>query len=755
MPPADPLILLLANEQAEEIKLTTMTMRGFYPGCRVEAVYSAEEALEWASKQDWHVILLDEQLPSQSERDVLPELRRRAPNAAIIVQAERSDAAMAVQVMRDGADYYLFKKSVTFLSELPLVTKVVLESRDLRTRLALAQDRYHRLIETLTDVVYELDAEGRFIYVSPTVVSLLGYTPQELVGTHYLKLFPPHERGPSERQFNERRAAERATRHVELQLVPKSGTQFKVIPVEINATGLYNPQQQFLGTVGVLRGVPARKSAPSPSPSADPNHPSSTSTASPGTSQLRQPETKSPLQESRSLSGLERRRSPRVNLQMDARLSMSGAAWNGTALNINLGGIFLVFDETVSVSENQPIQLGLTSEVGVLEIHGMVCRVNEVASQQIMTQGIPALGVAVEFTPLEATDELILASLLDGLRDRSITVTLTAIMPPKETGDLLLEVSSAGTTDQVNTLHSGFTDLERFSPLSNKEKRSREIDPEQRLESDRPRAWYQLADAESTESWRDFLLNSRRIENDSTYWHLMDHIHRLMGSFGKGERILDAGCGNGDFGSFLLLHEAYEPNNTPRVDAKPKPPHYVGIHPVSSVLAQARYNLGKLAAEIRGLIAPTGIPQPPLIRASFSLVDLNRPLPFRDNQFDRIVCNLVIGYLQEPLFSLRELMRILSPNGKVVVTSLKPQTELSEIYQGLTKTIERSECIKGAMRLLSNWGKVKQGESREFFHFFDRQELAMLLTSSGLVCPRIYSTFANQAYIAVAEKPAS
>jgi ubiquinone/menaquinone biosynthesis C-methylase UbiE len=232
----------------------------------------------------------------------------------------------------------------------------------------------------------------------------------------------------------------------------------------------------------------------------------------------------------------------------------------------------------------------------------------------------------------------------------------------------------------------------------------------------------------------------------------MDHIYCLMGSSEKGERILDASCGTGDFGSFLLIHEAYQPRNTHKVDAKP--PHYVGIHSVSSVLAQARYNLGKLAAEIRGLIAPTGIPQPPLIRASFSLVDLNRPLPFRDNQFDRIVCNLVIGYLQEPLFSLRELMRILSPNGKLVVTSLKPQTELSEIYQGLMMTTERSEGIEEAKRLLSNSGKVTQGESQQIFHFFDRQELAMLLTSSGSVRPRIYSTFANQAYIAVAEKPA-
>ncbi|MGH7206418.1 MAG: response regulator, partial [Nitrospiraceae bacterium] len=137
MPQTDPVSLLLVNEQAEEIKLVTISMRGFYPGCRVEAVYSAEEALEWASKQDWHVILLDEQLSPRSGLDILPELRQRAPNAAVIVQTEQTDATTAVQAMRAGADYYLFKKSPAFLTELMIVTREVLEKRELRTRLDL------------------------------------------------------------------------------------------------------------------------------------------------------------------------------------------------------------------------------------------------------------------------------------------------------------------------------------------------------------------------------------------------------------------------------------------------------------------------------------------------------------------------------------------------------------------------------------------------------------------------------------------
>src|SRR5574341_821947 len=86
------LALLLIHEQAEEIKQTTICMRQVYPGCRVEAVYSAEEALEWGPKQNWSVILLDEQLAHRSALDLLPELRRQAPSSVIIVQAEHHDA---------------------------------------------------------------------------------------------------------------------------------------------------------------------------------------------------------------------------------------------------------------------------------------------------------------------------------------------------------------------------------------------------------------------------------------------------------------------------------------------------------------------------------------------------------------------------------------------------------------------------------------------------------------------------------------
>ncbi|WP_440950674.1 PAS domain S-box protein [Methanosphaerula subterraneus] len=44
------------------------------------------------------------------------------------------------------------------------------------------EKRFRSLIETMPDMIWEVDLEGRFRYVSPTIFSILGYTPEEIIG---------------------------------------------------------------------------------------------------------------------------------------------------------------------------------------------------------------------------------------------------------------------------------------------------------------------------------------------------------------------------------------------------------------------------------------------------------------------------------------------------------------------------------------------------------------------------------------------
>ena len=65
MPQSEPATVLLVNAIAEEIKLATLNFRRFFPNCRVEAVYTIEEALEWGHRASWQLILIDEALLTQ------------------------------------------------------------------------------------------------------------------------------------------------------------------------------------------------------------------------------------------------------------------------------------------------------------------------------------------------------------------------------------------------------------------------------------------------------------------------------------------------------------------------------------------------------------------------------------------------------------------------------------------------------------------------------------------------------------------
>ncbi|HKN88581.1 MAG TPA: methyltransferase domain-containing protein [Nitrospiraceae bacterium] len=1053
--PSDAITVLLVSEQAEEVKLITTCLRSFYLGCRVEAVYSSEEALEWASKQDWHIIILDESLLDPHTVDTLQEMRRRAPRSAVVVAAARQDTGTALALLRQGADYALFKNAPAFLTELPIATREVLEKRQLRARLDLAQDRYLRLIDNITDVVYELDAEGRFLYVSQAVQPLLHYDPQALIGVHYSMLIPPEDLDSANRRFNERRAESRATRRFKLRLLDKD-RRLPPLVAEINATALYDRQRRFVGTVGLLRSAAGVQQAQALQKLTDlpPSltlilanteqllrtvqdlceqaglAPAEKVRSLPSDTETHQISARSQSEEVAHAVGEvppffeERRHSPRIEIHMEARATANGMTWEGTALNIGLGGIYILFEGQVLASEHQLARLGFGSEVGVLEIPGTVRHIEARGSESSPATGL-FTGLAIQFSPLKEVEGKILQSLMEGLHTESISMTCTALLirqspDPSRREDLRVEtkettepasldsdadrVQSTGEDQSISTeffectneqgqrialCHDHQTqDLQPAAPIiivapgygrtkreyielayyfaSNgcrvlrydhtyhvgesdggivlttlthmqgdlntvinyavrlwpagplvivasdvmarvatkavgrhpfvkllvllapvfdlqytlmaahqedliaasvrgmprgignilgfnidvdawvadairgayadfqttredlthihipmlvfsseqdlwirpnalspvklslgdtflgwhamPEARHGVVDhPDQarlvyrqmvahcrsalyplskdtvrapseaalarqsRLELEQARLHHQMDQTDVVEFWRDYLDRSHSLANFSEYWHVLDHIHRLLGPLDNNARILDAGCGNGNFGMFLLIAASFHPDQLLGPESRL---HYIGVDFVPSGLEQAKMNLIRVAAELRGKFAAT-VPTRSVMKAGLTCVDLNARLPFQDGQFDRVVCNLVLGYLRDPLFTLRELIRVLAPHGKLVLTHFKPQANLARIYREFVSLAKSDLDRQQAKEMVEASGRITQPSREGAFRFFDRQELAMLLMVSGASQPRIYSTFANQAYIAVAEKASS
>jgi PAS domain S-box-containing protein len=68
------------------------------------------------------------------------------------------------------------------------------ERRQMETRLQREQEFARRLVESFPDLVIALDREGRYTFVSPRSKELLGFTPEELIGSSFNERIEPHSR---------------------------------------------------------------------------------------------------------------------------------------------------------------------------------------------------------------------------------------------------------------------------------------------------------------------------------------------------------------------------------------------------------------------------------------------------------------------------------------------------------------------------------------------------------------------------------
>ena len=165
------------------------------------------------------------------------------------------------QALQVGADFFLYKHSPAFLTELLFCIKEGIDKRDWQLDFVRAEIRHRLLVDSLGDVFYELDAEGRFVIISPNLSGLLGYQPEELLGRSYHVLLSVAQQELARFRFNERRTGARAVTGFELTLQGKPTTDGRInlVPTEISARGRYDPSRRFMGTVGNIRDVSERK----------------------------------------------------------------------------------------------------------------------------------------------------------------------------------------------------------------------------------------------------------------------------------------------------------------------------------------------------------------------------------------------------------------------------------------------------------------------------------------------------------------
>ncbi len=78
-------------------------------GYRADLAGTVREALDRTNWDDYAAILLDRRLPDGSSEDLVPRLKERAPQVALIIVTGYGDIGNAILALRHGAADYLLK----------------------------------------------------------------------------------------------------------------------------------------------------------------------------------------------------------------------------------------------------------------------------------------------------------------------------------------------------------------------------------------------------------------------------------------------------------------------------------------------------------------------------------------------------------------------------------------------------------------------------------------------------------------------
>lgn len=286
----------------------------------------------------------------------------------------------------------------------------------------------------------------------------------------------------------------------------------------------------------------------------------------------------------------------------------------------------------------------------------------------------------------------------------------------------------------------------------------REVATQNQLERERLKGLIQFSPHEERRFWQEYLTSYLMLSKVPDYREFIGLIHRLLGTFRRYQVILDAGCGVGYYGAWLLGFLASQQetmtSSVPKKEQILPGGHFINLDFIETALLQA----SEKHAEILNAAQKKRIPDSPSSNAEilfhYVQADLNRRLPLTDNSVDKICCSLVISYLEDPLTILHELSRVLKKGGRIVITSLKPYADLSEIYRNFVSQAENEQDILEARKLLSSAGQIRQKEGHGHYKFFSERELTALMIAAGLERVKTYRSFGNQANIVVASKKA-
>jgi len=220
-------------------------------------------------------------------------------------------------------------------------------------------------------------------------------------------------------------------------------------------------------------------------------------------------------------------------------------------------------------------------------------------------------------------------------------------------------------------------------------------------------------------------------------------IDRL--SLEPGQHVVDLGGGTGDFSVILAERGAPEGLRVTQIDLVPEA--LVRAHERLDRFADPGFAVRRLAADLDLAVTSS--------------------VPIGAKSADAILASLMLSYVTDPKALLEALFSVLRPGGRLVLSSMRRDADISRIYVNSIAELppDRRESHFGQSSaedfeelqrvFLNDAAKLMQLEEDGQFRFYDEQELCGMLRSAGFSSISAERAFGDppQAVVVSASRP--
>jgi PAS domain S-box-containing protein/diguanylate cyclase (GGDEF)-like protein len=247
------LIRILAVEDvAADSALAERALKRTGLTCTVERVETAHD-FRRGLESGPDLILCDFKLPQFDGLAALEIANAQAPDIPFIFLSGAIGEERAIEALKSGATDYVLKSNLARL--VPAVARA-LKDRDERRIARQTERRFRDLVEASQDWIWELDADGRYVFSSSSARTILGWTDAQILGTHYLAHVHEDDRAEIEGALRLPDAKERRLTSATVRIRHRDGSYRWL---ERHALALIGDHGLITGFRGTDRDVTVRK----------------------------------------------------------------------------------------------------------------------------------------------------------------------------------------------------------------------------------------------------------------------------------------------------------------------------------------------------------------------------------------------------------------------------------------------------------------------------------------------------------------